>query len=112
MFEHFELYMKHYSNNHCQFSTFKHNAVKQAEIRSEKVPLSEFFPQAHEAHGLPVIKCSNVVRSIQEDTAKIFTIKFVNQSGKERLITRTYQICKLFEACNGKSQNQLLTSSE
>ena len=31
------------------------------------------------AHGLPVIKCINVVKSVQEERAKTFTVHFVTQ---------------------------------
>ena len=43
--EHFDLYLKNYNNNHCQFSTFKLNAVKQALIRG--CPNGGTRPQGH-----------------------------------------------------------------
>ena len=60
-----------------KFSTFKQNAVRHAEIYSEKVPWSDNSSAA----PIYVYRCLSVVSSKQEDAQSIFTIKFLNRQG-------------------------------
>jgi hypothetical protein len=77
VFEHFDVFMKHYNNNRCQFSTFGHQATRHCETCTEKIALGEFFPTIPD-DGQPVYKCISKVHSVQEPESTIFTIKFLN----------------------------------
>ncbi|KAJ3261993.1 hypothetical protein HK103_003836 [Boothiomyces macroporosus] len=69
------------ANNLMCFSTFRRNAVKKAEIVSEKVALELIFPNAPLDHSLPVFKCTPRIYSAQEEDATVFALKFISPQG-------------------------------
>ncbi|KAJ3269798.1 hypothetical protein HDV01_000895 [Terramyces sp. JEL0728] len=73
--------LNHYlrcANNLMCFSTFRRNAVKKAEIISERVALEMIFPNAPIDHSLPVFKCTPRIYSAQEEEATVLAFKFLN----------------------------------
>jgi hypothetical protein len=83
VYEHFDSFIKHYSNDRAQFSTFGYDAVRQCETRTEKVPLQTFFPHVHD-HVLPVYRCTSHVYTVQEQAHTLFTLKFANHQGNPK----------------------------
>jgi hypothetical protein len=81
VYEHLDSFIKHYNNNRCQFSTFKHGVVRHAETHTEKVPLNLFFQKNNETKELPVFACKSDISTKQEANASIYTFKFINQQG-------------------------------
>jgi hypothetical protein len=87
VFEHFDIYLKNYNNNVSQFSTFRHNAIKHAEIYTNKVPLSEFFPNAPDAHVLPVYRCDSDIKAVQESKATCYSYRFLDHHDHVRFVS-------------------------
>ena len=110
MYEHlFDRYFRLENNQKTvTFSSMGHNAVVDADITTEAVPLASISPIMNEdLKGLCVLKCTSHLKSVLEDRGSIWSFKFHSSQGllinvealafivalKQHLVTVKRQAC-------------------